>query len=357
MEDHLSNKINKVFVYGTLLQGEPRNAFLHDCELLGSLDIAGELYTTDMGYPAASFNGSPGRPLSGELYELRGDNTADRVSMLDKIEGTSEGLFKRRVLKINGQKFFTYEAGDALGRFLTDRRKIESGIWRIHGSLAKRNPVKFALAFEKYSAKSYRNFSTKDKLGAIHVRGVAPILVTAPHACAHIRMSKLKHEERFTGSLAAIIHSTTGSHALYTHGGSEIDPNFYDESPFKKRISEIVKQFGIRFVLDIHGTTTAKPGEVFPGVGSLQEFLLGNESLFDRLVECSERFALRLGSSKIFPASRQMTVTKFVARELGIPGMQIEIGEELRMPDKLPNSFGKLVRLLTDFLSGVENFF
>lgn len=342
-------------MYGTLLQGEPRNAFLHDSYLLGSIDIPGELYATDMGYPAASFNANPDHHLSGELYELGGDNTDHKVSMLDKIEGTGDGLFRRKVLKINGHRFFTYEAGEALGRFLNDRRKIESGNWRLHGSIAKRDPIKFALAFEKYSAKSYRNFSTGDELGSIHLRGVAPILVTAPHACAHIRMSRLKREEKFTGALAVVIHSITGSHALYTHRASDVDPNFCDESPFKDRISEIVKRFGIRFVLDIHGTSTAKPGDVFPGVGSHHEFLLGNESLLLRLVEGSERCALRLGSSKIFPASRQMTVTKFVARKLGVPGMQIEISEELRMLDKAPSRFGKLVRFLTDFLSGVEN--
>jgi gamma-glutamylcyclotransferase (GGCT)/AIG2-like uncharacterized protein YtfP len=351
----LTDKIKKLFVYGTLLKGEPRNAFLQDSDLLGSLDIPGELYFTDMGYPAASFNENPNHHVSGELYELGGDNTADRVTMLDKIEGTSDGLFKRKVLNINGHKIITYEAGESLNSFLNDRCKIESGIWRLHGSVAKRDPIKFALAFEKYSAKSYRNFSTEDKLGSIHARGVAPILVTAPHACAHVRMHKLKNQENFTGSLAIIIHSITGSHALYTHRASETDPNFYDESPFKKQIARIVKEFGIRFVLDIHGTSTAKTGDVFPGVGIDKEFLLGNESMLDRLAEGSARFGIRLGSPKIFPASRQMTVTKFAARKLGIPGMQIEISEQLRTPDKYPKRFDKLVRFLGDFLSGVEN--
>jgi gamma-glutamylcyclotransferase (GGCT)/AIG2-like uncharacterized protein YtfP len=355
LENHLSNEIKKLFVYGTLLQGEPRNAFLLDSVLLGSLEIPGELYITDMGYPAASFNENPNHRVSGELYELSGDNITDKIIRLDGIEGTDDGLFKRKVLRINGHKFFTYEAGESLDNFLQNRYKIKSGNWRLHGSVARRDPIKFALAFEKYTAKSYREFPTKDTLGSIHVRGVAPILVTAPHACAHLRMNKLKSQETFTGSLAVIIHSITGAHALYTHRASEIDPNFYDESQFKKEIARIVKQFGIRFVLDIHGTSTAKIGDAFPGVGFDKEFLLGNESVLDRLVECSERFGIRLGSSKIFPASRQMTVTKFVARKLRITSMQIEISEELRAPETFPKRFGKLVRFLTDFSNGVEN--
>jgi gamma-glutamylcyclotransferase (GGCT)/AIG2-like uncharacterized protein YtfP len=354
LERHLSNEIKRLFVYGTFLQGEPRNTLLHDSDLLGSLDIPGELYTTDMGYPAASFKDNGNHHVSGELYELSRGNLTDKITMLDKIEGVDDGLFKRRVLKINDRSMFAYEAGESLYSFLNNKCKIKSGNWRLHGSVAKRDPIRFAIAFESYSARSYVDFSVKETLGSIHVRGVTPTLVTAPHACAHVRMNRLKSQETFTGPLAVIIHSITESHALYAHRASQIDPNFYDESPFKKQIARIVKQFGIRFVLDIHGTSTAKTGDLFPGVGLDKEFLLGNESLFDRLVDGSDRFGIRLGSSRVFSASRQMTVTKFVARKLGIPGMQIEISQELRTPEKFPKRFDNLVRFLADFLSGLE---
>ncbi len=351
----MSDRIEKLFVYGTLLKGEPRSSFLRDSDLLGTLDIPGELYITDMGYPAASFNADANHHVSGELYELPRDKITDKIVRLDKIEGIDDGLFRRKILRFNDHSFFTYEAGESLDSFLIERCKIKSGNWRLHGSIARTDPIKFALAFEKSSERSHRDFSRKDTWGSIHARGVVPILLTAPHACAHVRMDKLKNQEKFTGSLTVIIHSITGSHALYTHRASEIDANFYDESPFKKRIARIVKEFGIRFVLDIHGTSTAKTGDVFPGVGIDKEFLLGDESLLDKMVECAERFGIRVGSSKTFPASRQMTVTKFAAKKLGIPGMQIEISEQLRTPDKAPKHFDKLVRFLTEFLSGVEN--
>lgn len=351
----MSDKINKLFVYGTLLRGEPRSPFLRNCDLLGSLDIPGELYITDMGYPAASFNENTSHHVSGELYQLSGDNIAEKIMMLDRIEGIDDGLFRRKLLETNDQSFLSYEAGELLNSFINERCKIKSGSWRLHGSIAKSDPIKFALVFEKSSENSYRDFRIKDSSGSIHVRGVAPILLTAPHACAHVRMDKLKSQEEFTGSLTVIIHSIIGSHALYTHRASEIDANFYDESPFKKQIARIVNEFGIRFVLDIHGTSTAKTGDVFPGVGIDKEFLLGNESLFDKLIGSSKRLGIRLGSPEIFPASRQMTVAKFAAKKLGIPGMQIEISERLRTPDKLPKHFDKLVRFLADFLSGVEN--
>lgn len=351
----MKKKSKKLFVYGTLLQGEPRNTFLQDSTLLGSLEVPGGLYFTDMGYPVASFNEGPDNLIGGELWELSGESFAGKIKMLDEIEGTELGLFNRKLMRVNGHTFFTYEAGESLGKYLNDRYKIRSGAWRLHGSIARENPINFALAFEKYLAKSYGNFTNGGNLTSIHARGAVPILVTAPHACDHIRMNKTKSYEGFTGALAVIIHSLTGSHALYTHRASEIDANFYDDSPFKKKIARIVKQFGIRFVLDIHGTSTAKVGDVFPGVGFDQEFLLGSESTINKLGEASERFGIRLGSPKIFPASRQMTVTKFVARKLGVPGMQIEISKELRNPAKFPERFDRLVSFIVDFLSAVRN--
>ncbi|MBI4228548.1 MAG: gamma-glutamylcyclotransferase [Deltaproteobacteria bacterium] len=351
----MSNEIKKLFVYGTLLQGEPRSRFLQDSDLLGSLEVPGELYITGMGYPAASFKRKPNQRVCGELYELSGDNITDKIMMLDEIEGIENGLFKRKELEISGHHFFAYEAGGSLDNFLMDRYRIKSGNWRLHGSIAKKDPIKFALDFENFSAKSYRELPLEGTMGSIHLRGEAPILVTAPHASAHLRMSKLKSQETFTGSLSVILHAMTGSHALYTHRASKIDPNFYDESSFKKKMARIVKSFGIRFVLDVHGTSTTKVGDVFPGVGFDNEFLVSNEVFIDKLIKCSKRFGIRLGGSKIFPASRQMTVTKFVARNLGIPAMQIEVNEKLRSPDILPQSFEKLVSFLVCFLSTVKD--
>ncbi|NIT14117.1 MAG: hypothetical protein GTN99_07750, partial [Candidatus Dadabacteria bacterium] len=47
--------INKLFVYGTLLQGESRNHWLSDWKLIDAFEIGGTLYDTGHGYPAADF--------------------------------------------------------------------------------------------------------------------------------------------------------------------------------------------------------------------------------------------------------------------------------------------------------------
>jgi len=49
-----------------------------------------------------------------------------------------------------------------------------------------------------------------------------------------------------------------------------------------------------------------------------------------------------------------MTVTKFVARQLGIPAIQIEVNEKLRTPDDSPADFERLVEFLSKFMKSVK---
>jgi len=342
----------KLFVYGTLLQGEQRNHHLEDCNLIETLEIPGKLYDTQRDYPAALFDGNSEGTVTGELYAICAD-IDKKLNELDEVEGTKFRLYRRKSLRYKDHFLYFYEAGETLRRTFKKENRIRSGSWRRHGSIAFKNPVQFALTFERSQKKRYGEFPPSDSTGLMFLRGEIPILVTASHATAHLRMNKLKSEERYTGAISVILHTLTGSHALYTHWASGIDPNFYDDAPFKRKLEKIVKKFGIRFVLDLHGTTIEKIEDAYPGIGNEGEFLLGNDFYLKKLKESVKADGLTLGGLHVFPASRQMTITKFVARKLGIPAMQIEINERLRHPESNPFQFERLVGSLNRFISHI----
>ena len=197
---------------------------------------------------------------------------------------------------------------------------------------------------------SYKEHPGEDSDGIHYIRGHIPVLVTAPHATAHVRMGKLKRQEFYTGALAVLLHSLTGCHALYTGRLSSLDPNYTDESPFKAKLSEIAGRCGLEFQIDIHGTGSERPGDVFPGVGMNSEFLNGrSESLFE-LSQAAQSNGISLGSTDVFPAAKQMTVTRFSATRLGVPSMQLEINRDLRRPEIAPADFVKLVNFLKEFI-------
>lgn len=339
----------KLFVYGTLLQGEPRSRYLEDCKLIQSMEIPGELYDTGRGYPAGLFDKDSEETVRGELYAICED-VDKKLKELDEIEGTETGLYKRKKLRHKNHSFYIYEAGESLRDCLQAKNKITSGNWRRHTSVALEDPVEFALNFENSQKKRYKELPPEDSGGLVFLRGEIPVLITAPHATEHFRMNASKYQEKYTGALSSVLHILTGSHALYTHWASSVDPNFYEDAPFKKNLEKVVKKFGIEFVIDLHGTRREWDEDIYPGIGVDREFLLGDDSLFYKLRESAESNNLILGGLDVFPASRQMTVTKFVSRNLGIPAMQIEINERLRHPETDPLLFKRLVKFLSEFI-------
>lgn len=345
----MTRKINKLFVYGTLLQGELKSQHLERCNLVETLELPGELYDTQQGYPAALFDTDSRETVTGELYEICGD-VDERLRELDKVEGGELGLYIRKPLRYKEHDFYLYEAGEVLKKSLHSGNGIKSGSWRRYGSVALKNPLQFALTFENSQRARYRKFPPQDSSGSVFLRGEIPVLVTASHATAHLRMNKIKYEEHYTGALSVILHVLTGSYALYTHWASEIDPNYYDNSPFKEKLSDIVQEFGIRFVLDLHGTIGKTNEDIYPGIGNEREFLLGNDFYLDKLEESVESEGFILGGLHVFPALRQMTIAKFLAQDLGIPAMQLEINKRFRGPENDPFQFEKLVKFLSHYV-------
>lgn len=344
----MSGVIDRIFIYGTLLRGEERSCYMEGCSLSKTLEVPGVLYDTGRGYPAALLDEGSDSAVSGELYIM--DDPHSKIEELDRVEGAESGLFRRSRINYSGVEFYCYEAGPLLADSAIGANRIRSGNWRTHSSLAFSDPVDFALRFETHLKNGYKTHPDEETDGIHYVRGYVPILVTAPHATAHVRLGKLKRQEFYTGALAVLLHSLTGCHVLYTDRLSEADPNYTDDAPFKRKLSEVAGVGGLDFLLDIHGTGSERPGEVFPGVGIEGEFLRARRSALDELRFSAASKGISLGSEDVFPAARQMTVTRFAANKLGVPAMQIEISRTLRQPESAPSDFVRLVNFLRDFI-------
>ncbi len=344
----MSGIIDKIFVYGTLQRGEERSCYMRGCRLSEIFEVPGRLYDTGRGYPAALFDDGSDTTVSGELYTM--EDPPSKLEELDRVEGTETGLFIRSRIIYPCTEFYCYEAGPLLKETAADRNRIISGSWRTHSSLAYTDPVDFALRFETHLKDSYKEHPGEDSDGIHYIKGHIPVLVTAPHATAHVRMGKLKRQEFYTGALAVLLHSVTGCHALYAGRLSSLDPNYTDESPFKAKLSELAGRCGLELLIDIHGTGSERPGDVFPGVGTNGEFLNGRPGSLNELGQAARSNGISLGSADVFPASKQRTVTRFSATTLGVPSMQLEINRNLRQPETAPADFVKLVNFLKDFI-------
>ncbi len=334
------------------MQGESRSPFLDNEKLIDTVWVPGVMFDTMLGYPAALFGTEYKKCIYGELYELSDPRTM--LDQLDSLEGVQDALFERCEIEVGGSAVYSYAAGESLGEYLVHHNVIKEGDWRKVGSIAKSSPLDFAINFENSQKSIYKEHPETDRIGAVHVRGDIPVLVTAPHATAHVREGKLKRQEFYTGALVLLMNILEGSHALYTNRLSEIDPNYEDDCYFKDRLTEIVNAHDIRFVLDLHGTGK-RHKDIYPGVGESNEFLLGHEGLIAELNNAIELNGISIGDYTTFPASKQMTVTKFAARKLGVPAMQLELNDSLRRPLDNRERFLGLVKFLRDFVTSIND--
>ena len=343
--------INKLFVYGTLLQGQSRNHLLADWKLINTLETKGTMYDTGLGYPAVDFTDKTNN-LFGELYLYEGRNIESIISRIDAEEGTKSDLFERKIIESSGEKFFTYKMGSKLENSRNSFSNISSGNWR-HKSITQENISKFAIYFEQAQSTRYRVFAPADASSFVHIKGDKPILVVFSHATAHMREGKLKSQEYYTGAIGVILNSISGVHSLYTTYASEFDSNYCESTRLKDYINEVVKKYHIKFVLDIHGTGSYRRFDIYPGIGKTGEFLNGNNTLLDSLENILKYNNLRQGGSDVFPAYRQHTVSRFANTNLAISSMQIEINYKLRDPENDSNSFEKLISVLAEYIESV----
>ena len=112
----------RVFVYGTLLSGEPNHRLLADAELVGAARTEPDFDLVSLGaFPAMIAGGATA--IAGEVYEV------DRPTLdaLDRLEGHPR-FYRRRAVRLD-------DGGEVLAYLLTPdqvrgRPRISSGDWR-----------------------------------------------------------------------------------------------------------------------------------------------------------------------------------------------------------------------------------
>lgn len=121
----LGAPVSHLFVYGTLQPGDVRWPILAPFIAGdGVADaVAGRVYDTGQGYPAATFGGDG--TIRGRTYRLRGDRLEEALVVLDAEEASVPGGYRRvEVTTAGGTRAWAYEYGGGL-----ELTPIEHGDW------------------------------------------------------------------------------------------------------------------------------------------------------------------------------------------------------------------------------------
>lgn len=183
----------------------------------------------------------------------------------------------------------------------------------------------------------YRDDPPQGQTAFRYVPGTRPVLISAPHGALHWRHGVWKGEDEYTAALAHVLAEETGAHALYALRRIRPDPNFEDDSDYKRALARLLGEHDIELVLDLHG---ARRGRDF----GLELGTMGGrtcpdyEAIIIRHIEWqgflrNHRHSLdRLWVNQLFKGgARQRTVTRFVWEQCGVNAAQIEINAHLRV--------------------------
>lgn len=193
----------------------------------------------------------------------------------------------------------------------------------------------------RFSCNSYRGLP--DAPAFEIVAGDLPVVVSAPHAVTHEREGRVKPSGDYAGAMALVLALWTGCHAIVASRFDGCDPNWdpIEGSAYKQALVAHVLKAGVRFCLDLHGMVSASPSIVAlgtadgttvasrPEVGAIAERILRA-----RLEPLVERHHKPIVVDGALAARNPNTVSSTIARECGIPCVQVEVATPLRVPGK-----------------------
>ncbi len=178
--------------------------------------------------------------------------------------------------------------------------------------------------------------------GYVEVRGARPILLTAPHAQG-------PGADVFTGEIAWWVARIAGCHALIATVSrrsrlpGEDRPADYNrewtrDTPFRRRISELIEEHGIRFIVDLHGMES-DPIRPEVDVGALGGEAARGE-LVAKVVERLEECGFDVGFEQEFCGG---DILEYHCDGKRVQGLQLELSEELREIDEYRGILAVLV--------------
>ncbi|NLP50293.1 hypothetical protein [Bacillus sp. RO1] len=103
--------------------------------------------------------------------------------------------------------------------------------------------------------------------GFHYIKGVLPILLSAPHSVTQIRNGKEKQGEFLTGPMVIHLQEQLNCHAIFKTKNLRDDANYDQKSSYRDFIKRIVREHSIHFLLDFHIMAPSRPYSIDLGTG------------------------------------------------------------------------------------------
>lgn len=165
-------------------------------------------------------------------------------------------------------------------------------------------------------------------------KGTVPILLSAPHTVNFLKKDgNFKMREGYTKAIVKYLAQKTGAFLMIKENSDGIDPNKLEMENYKHQLLEVIKNYQIQLVLDIHGAASHHNFAI--EIGSLDGVSAKKQII--------ESLKLNLKNQGIAPVSENSPfkgggITKTVHANTNIEVLQLEINRDYRdltHPEKL----------------------
>lgn len=205
---------------------------------------------------------------------------------------------------------------------------------------------------ERFSQNSYAgDMDANEQVEFKEGSGDVNVLISAPHTTSHIRDMEVKYAEIYTGSLALLIQEITGAHIIFNTYEGE-DANYVIGGKYKEKIGEIIEEYNIDLVLDLHGAARSRDFELELGTDY-------GETVRDDWVQQMKSSLSNNGIEEVrendtFAASGEGSVTHHTWNQYHTEAMQLEIHKNFRNPREDVESYYSLLNSLVFFVENID---
>ncbi len=178
------------------------------------------------------------------------------------------------------------------------------------------------------------------------------VLLSAPHSVNQIRSDDVRDAEKYTGAITRYLSQKTSSYAIFevfTHA----DPNSDINHNYKDAVVNLIENFDIKILLDIHSSTFSDDTDI-DIVTNNRETLCGMDSLIDKLKTLAIKHDVKIDEHNVPNKDKENEIIGATSLLCGIPSIRLVINNKRIDIDDENNIILRICMLLEDFISYVN---
>lgn len=204
-----------------------------------------------------------------------------------------------------------------------------------------------------YSCQMLENFENDDKNDFVCLQGDLPIIVSAPHNVSQYFGGIYKVSDYGTGKLAFSVMENSKCHCIIKtkNIGSVFkndNANKQSRCPYKSAIKEMVNDYKIKAIVDIHALKKSRKEQINLGIDGGCN-LFNNKEYINDIINIIKNSGFEVSLDEPFRGGGN-TISGYSNKKLGIYSLQVEINSKFINYNYKTSRYNDLVKMISQIV-------